>query len=160
MTLKVRLARAEDMAEVYTLRHEVFVVGQDVPEELERDGMDEGADHAAAFLGGRLVGTGRLVDGRIDVQGELEPGTVGTTGTIGRMAVLDQARGSGVGRAVLDLLVERALDRGLPAVELHAQTHARAFYERAGFVAFGDTYLEAGIEHLGMARELRSSPAR
>ena len=155
MTVVVRLAGRPDMSAVYALRHEVFVVGQDVPEELERDALDAAADHAVAVdEAGRLVGTGRLVDGRIDEQGELEPGSAGTLGTVGRMAVTDAARGTGVGRALLDLLVRRAADRGLPAVELHAQVHARAFYERAGFTPFGEVYLEAGIEHIGMRRAL------
>ena len=153
MSLQVRLAGPQDLGEVWALRHEVFVVGQGVPVELERDALDAGADHAVARLGGRLVGTGRLVDGRIDEQGELVPGTPGTVGTVGRMAVAQDARGAGTGRALLDLLVARAEERGLPAVELHAQLHARAFYERAGFTPFGGVYLEAGIEHLGMRRE-------
>lgn len=154
MSLEVRLATTDDLAPLYALRHEVFVVGQDVPEELERDELDAAADHAVALLEGVLVGTGRLVDGRIDEEGRLEPGTAGTVGTIGRMAVTERARGTGTGRALLDLLVGRAAERGLPAVELHAQLHARGFYERAGFVPFGEVYLEAGIEHLGMRREL------
>ena len=154
MTPQVGLAARDDLDEVYALRHEVFVLGQDVPPELERDELDAGATHAVARLGERLVGTGRLVDGRIDEQGRLEPDTVGTVGTIGRMAVAEDARGTGTGRALLDLLVDHARERGLPAVELHAQLHARGFYERAGFTPFGEVYLEAGIEHLGMRREL------
>lgn len=155
MSLHVRLAVADDLDEVFALRHEVFVVGQDVPEELERDDLDAVADHAVARLDGVLVGTGRLVDGRIDVEGRLVPQTPGTVGTIGRMAVADAVRGAGVGRALLDLLVARAAERGLPEVELHAQLHARGFYDRAGFAPFGEVYLEAGIEHLGMRRRLR-----
>lgn len=154
MTAEVRLARPDDLAAVFALRHAVFVVGQDVPEELERDELDAGADHAVAVVDGSVVGTGRLVDGRIDESGRLEPGTSGSVGTIGRMAVVEAARGTGIGRSLLDLLVARAAARGLPAVELHAQLHARGFYERAGFTPFGDVYLEAGIEHLGMRRAL------
>ena len=150
----VRLAGPADMDAVYALRHEVFVVGQDVPVELERDDLDATADHVVAVADGALVGTGRLVDGRIDPEGRLEPGTAGTVGTIGRMAVDEAARGTGVGRAVLDRLVARAAERGLPQVELHAQLHARGFYERAAFTPFGEVYLEAGIEHVGMRRAL------
>ncbi|MGB8649533.1 MAG: GNAT family N-acetyltransferase, partial [Mycobacteriales bacterium] len=62
--------------------------------------------------------------------------------------------GQGVGAAVLARLEERARERGLPAVELHAQLHATGFYDRAGYVPFGDVYLEAGIEHLSMRKEL------
>ena len=154
MTLEVRLAATEDLDEVYALRHEVFVVGQDVPEELERDELDATADHAVARRDGVVVGTGRLVDGRIDEEGRLVAGTAGEVGTIGRMAVAEAARGTGTGRALLDLLVDRAAALGLPAVELHAQLHARGFYERAGFAPYGEVYLEAGIEHVGMRRSL------
>ena len=151
----VRLAGPQDLEAVWAVRHEVFVVEQSVPVELERDELDAAADHAVALdASGRVVGTGRLVDGRIDQEGRLEPGSPGTVGTVGRMAVASPARGSGTGRALLDLLVRRAAERGLPAVELHAQVHARAFYERAGFTPFGEVYLEAGIEHLGMRRAL------
>ena len=155
MTVRVRLARPDDLDAVFALRHEVFVVEQGVPVDLERDELDAAADHAVALDGtGAVVGTGRLVDGRIDEDSRLEPGTAGSVGTVGRMAVAGVARGTGTGRALLDLLVRRAAERGLPAVELHAQVHARAFYERAGFTPFGEVYLEAGIEHIGMRRAL------
>jgi predicted GNAT family N-acyltransferase len=152
VTATVRLAGPDDMAAIYALRHEVFVVGQDVPVELERDDLDQGAVHAVALDGDRVIGTGRLVRGRIDEVNRHEPDE--SLGTIGRMAVAPDARGTGSGRALLDLLVERARVGGLKQVELHAQLHARGFYERAGFEPFGDVYLEAGIEHLGMRKEL------
>jgi predicted GNAT family N-acyltransferase len=154
MRAEVRLAGPDDFPAVFALRHDVFVVGQDVPEELERDDLDASADHAVALVDGVVVGTGRLVDGRIDDDSRFVPDIRGTVGTVGRMAVADTARGAGIGRALLDLLVARAVERGLPAVELHAQLHAKGFYERAGFTPFGEVYLEAGIEHLGMRREL------
>jgi len=155
VSLDVRLARADELAEVFALRHEVFVVGQGVPVQIERDELDAGADHVVARVDGVLVGTGRLVRGRIDEDGRLVPGTTDAVGTVGRMAVTGSARGTGTGRALLDLLVGRAAELGLPAVELHAQVHARGFYERAGFSPFGEVYLEAGIEHVGMRRPLQ-----
>lgn len=154
MTVVVRLAGPADMPAVFAVRDQVFVVGQGVPHDLERDELDAAADHAVAVRDGRIVGTGRLLDGRTDEAGRLVPGTAGTVGTIGRMAVVDGVRGSGLGRAVLDLLVATAATRGRSVVELHAQVHARSFYERAGFTPYGAVYLEAGIEHIGMRREL------
>ena len=154
MTTEVRLAAPGDVEALMALRYDVFVRGQGVPEDLERDVLDASATHAVGLRAGRVVATGRLVDGRIDESSLLVPGTQGTVGMIGRMAVAEAARGQGLGRAVLDLLVAAAAERGLPAVELHAQVHARAFYERAGFTPYGEVYLEAGIEHLGMRREL------
>ncbi len=154
MTVVVRLAGPADMQAVFAVRQTVFVLGQGVPPELERDALDAFADHAVAVQDGRVVGTGRLLDGRTDEAGHLVPGTAGTVGTVGRMAVLDAVRGGGVGRALLDLLVATAAARGRPVVELHAQVHARGFYERAGFLPYGQVYLEAGIEHVGMRRAL------
>ena len=154
MTLQVRLTGPDDMSALYALRHEVFVVGQQVPVDLERDDLDATAEHAVAVEGSRVVGTGRLVDGRIDEDGRLEAGSAGSAGTVGRMAVSAEARGAGLGRSLLDLLVARAAEHGWPMVELHAQVHVRAFYERAGFVPFGQVYVEAGIEHLGMRKKL------
>ena len=142
MSATVRLAQDADMPAVYALRHEVFVLGQDVPEDLERDEHDGTCDHAVALRDGAVVATGRLLD---DGDG---------TGTIGRMAVAQAARGTGLGAAVLARLEERARERGLAAVELHAQVHARGFYDRACYVPYGDTYLEAGIEHVSMRKDL------
>jgi len=140
--LVVRLAGPGDHAALHALRHVVFVEGQGVPEDLERDEQDERCDHAVALLDGVVVGTGRL----------LAPGD--RTATVGRMAVAAEARRAGVGSAVLRRLEERARERGWPAVELHAQVHARAFYELAGYTPVGSTYLEAGIEHLTMRKQL------
>ena len=144
MSATVRLAQDDDMAAVYALRHEVFVLGQDVPEDMERDEFDDTCDHAVAVRDGAVVATGRLLD----------PADGAGTGTVGRMAVAEAARGTGLGAAVLTCLEERARERGLAAVELHAQVHARGFYDRAGYVPYGDTYLEAGIEHVSMRKAL------
>ncbi len=144
MTVTVRAAGPADMDEVYALRYEVFVVGQDVPEDLERDELDAGADHVVARRDGVVVGTGRL----------LAPGAVGDSATIGRLAVTDRVRGQGVGAAVLEALERAAVAHGWSAVELHAQTHALGFYERAGYVGFGEVYDEAGIDHRSMRKEL------
>ena len=132
----VRLAGSQDMPAVFALRHEVFVLGQGVPEELERDELDAVSDHAMALLDGAVVGTGRLLP----------------SATVGRMAVAASVRGQGVGAGVLWCLEERARERGYAHVELHAQVHAVGFYERYGYVPFTDVYLEAGIEHRSMRK--------
>lgn len=151
MTLEVRLAAPQDMDEVFALRHKVFVLGQDVPAELERDDIDARCDHVVALLDGVVVGTGRLVPGRVSTQGSLEQAPVAT---VGRMAVADPARGTGVGARLLLLLEQQARERGVAVVELHAQVHAMGFYVRAGYEQFGDVYREAGIEHVGMHKQL------
>ena len=115
-----------------SVRHTVFVEEQGVPVELELDGEDASARHAAAFSDdGRLVGTGRML----------------ASGKIGRMAVSQSMRRQGIGRALLDALVAEAKRLKLEEVSLGAQLPAVAFYERAGFKAYGDIFLDAGIDH-------------
>ena len=126
-------------ADARPVREAVFVVEQKVPLEMEWDDLDPVCDHAIARdTAGRAIGTGRLLpDARI-----------------GRMAVLAEWRGRGVGAAVLVALVERAEQRGMKQVTLHAQTHAASFYARYGFVAEGDVFMEADIPHVTMTRTL------
>ncbi|MGB1860431.1 MAG: GNAT family N-acetyltransferase [Arenicellales bacterium] len=115
-----------------SIRHTVFVEEQGVPVELELDGEDASARHAAAISDdGRLVGTGRML----------------ASGKIGRMAVSQSMRRQGIGRALLDALVAEAKRLKLEEVSLGAQLPAVAFYERAGFKAYGDIFLDAGIDH-------------
>jgi predicted GNAT family N-acyltransferase len=114
------------------VRHAVFVEEQKVPPEIELDGFDPLSVHAVAFdREGRVLGTGRLLP----------------DGHIGRMAVLRRSRGTGVGSALLQALMQEAQARGDRKVLLSAQTHAIPFYERFGFVAEGEEYDDAGIAH-------------
>jgi len=116
------------------LRHQVFVVEQGVPEALELDDMDAVSLHAVAYVGGEALATGRLLP----------------NGHIGRMAVRRDARGAGMGSAVLRALMERARQRGDREVVLNAQLTAQDFYARHGFEPEGDIFMDAGIEHIAM----------
>ena len=133
------VAWTEARADAMRVREAVFVVEQGVPPEIELDEWDPQCDHALAFEpGGRAVGTGRLLP----------------DGHIGRMAVLRDWRGRGIGGALLAALVERAAARGMRHLALNAQTHAVPFYARYGFVAFGTEFMEADIPHVAMTRDL------
>lgn len=125
---------SEARAHAEPIRLAVFVKEQGVPAELEMDERDPACVHAIAFLEGKAVGTGRLLP----------------DAHIGRMAVLREFRGRGVGSAILRKLMEKAQQRGDRAVVLSAQVHAAAFYDAHGFTAFGEVYEEAGIPHRDM----------
>lgn len=73
---------------------------------------------------------------------------------LGRMAVLPAYRGQGVGAALLQALLECAQQRQDLAVVLHAQTHAVGFYEKFGFIKEGAEYIEAGIPHYTMRKDI------
>ena len=131
------------------VRKTVFVVEQGVPAELEWDAWDEHSLHAIATLEGQVVGTGRL----LPVAGD---GTI----RIGRMAVLGDFRGRGIGAAILAALLVRARGQGAREAVLHAQSYVAAFYRGFGFVERGDTFVEAGIAHVEMALTLDGPATR
>jgi predicted GNAT family N-acyltransferase len=143
---------AADLAEVYRIRHVVFVDEQQVPVELERDEFDDDADHLLARSHGRAVGAGRLV---VEPAGfaDVEP-SAGPVAHLGRLAVLGDARGSGLGVGLVRAIEERARERGLTVLVLSAQVSAVAFYERLGYTAYGPVFDDAGIDHRWMRRSL------
>jgi len=129
--------------EAQMIRSEVFVAEQKIPAEMEWDAADAECIHAVAYNRlGMPVATGRLL--------EHVPGVA----KIGRMAVRRALRGSRVGRAVLEALMQAARDRGEREVILHAQMSAEPFYRRAGFSQRGPVFEEAGIAHAEMVRAL------
>ncbi len=136
---------AEHLADLRAVREPVFIREQNCPPELEWDELDPQSVHVLARdASGAPIGTARLTP----------------LHTIGRMAVLADWRGRGVGAALLQDLIERARALGHPAIELHAQTHAIGFYERFGFTAFGPEYDEAGIRHRSMRLDLGPTDER
>jgi YD repeat-containing protein len=138
---------AVDGASLRAVRRSVFIDEQGVPESLEWDAFDRRSRHVIAEADGRPIGTGRLLP----------------DGQIGRLAVLAQWRGRGVGAALLALLLEAARRNGCPQVTLNAQTRAIGFYARFGFRAHGPEFDDAGIPHVRMAMNLEpghDSPAQ
>lgn len=139
---KARIVRADfarDAAAIRAVREEVFIDEQGVTPELEWDGLDDEAIHVLARTADDTpIGTARLL----------------ADGHIGRLAVRAPWRGLGIGRALLHELMTIARERGLPRVFLGAQTHAIGFYERQGFSVYGEPFMDAGIPHRHMAREL------
>ncbi|MFF3497560.1 GNAT family N-acetyltransferase [Streptomyces sp. NPDC003247] len=137
----------------FALRKEVFVGEQGVPEDIEYDTYDADAVHVLAVReDGVPLGTGRLLYGEAAAA---KTGGDPSVGSLGRLAVAKEARGLGVGAALVRALEEAARARGLAAVDLHAQTHALGFYERLGYAAYGPEFPDAGIPHRAMRRALR-----
>lgn len=126
--------------ELLRIRQAVFVDEQGVPPELEEDEHDPAAIHLLAALpDGSIVATARLLaDGRI-----------------GRMAVLADYRGRGIGSALMDHLLRAARRKGLARVNLYAQCRAVPFYERFGFAVEGEIFVDAGIDHQAMGLNIR-----
>lgn len=129
---------SRDLDDLRAVRTRVFIEEQKVPIELEWDEHDADCVHVLALAQGKPVGTGRLTP----------------DGHIGRMAVLPEWRGHGVGARMLEALMKTARERGDRVCRLHAQTSAIGFYTRYGFRTEGGEYMEAGIPHRTMALAL------
>lgn len=122
-------------ASLMYVRRTVFMQEQQVPESLEWDGLDEAAHHLlACTFGQEVIGCARILP----------------DGHIGRMAVMPGWRGHGVGRALLDKAILHCSHLGLHEAKLSAQTHAIAFYQKAGFAVCSAVYMDAGIPHCDM----------
>jgi predicted GNAT family N-acyltransferase len=149
----VRLATTvAEVAVAYEVRRHVFVTEQGVPEDLELDDLDPGADHFLAYLDGHAVGAGRLVVEPAGFEGA--SWSTGPVAHLGRLAVLETARGTGLGVALVHAIEARAQQRGLDLVALSAQTQALGFYERLGYTAHGEEFDDAGLPHVWMTRPL------
>ena len=140
--IEVRPTRDEaEVAAALALREEVFCGEQGVSLAEERDGRDEEAMHLVVVDDGVVVGTCRLL-------------IEGTTVKLGRMAVSRTRRGLGLARALITEAEARARALGAERMELAAQLNAQALYDRAGYDSYGDVFLDAGIEHVMMAKAL------
>ncbi|MFG2608224.1 GNAT family N-acetyltransferase [Streptomyces sp. NPDC048514] len=141
-----------DREACFAVRKEVFVVEQGVAEDIEYDAHDTVAVHVLAVReDGVPLGTGRLLHGAAAAG---KTGGDPAVGSLGRLAVSREARGLGVGAALVRAIEDAARAHGLTAVDLHAQTHALGFYEQLGYAAYGPEFPDAGIPHRAMRRAL------
>jgi predicted GNAT family N-acyltransferase len=140
--IEVREARDDaERAAAMAIRHAVFVDEQDVPPELEIDGLDDEATPLVAVRDGTVVATCRLL-------------AHGATVHLGRLAVDASARRQGIAGMLVQAADDWAREHGADRLLLSAQTYATGLYVAAGYIAVGKPYMEAGIEHVDMELEL------
>ena len=138
----LKVSWQESQLALQAIRKTVFISEQNVPESLEWDGLDAQCLHLLAVdPHGQPIGCARLL----------------ASGHIGRMAVLSEWRGRGVGAALLHALLDIARRQSHSEVFLNAQTHAVGFYEKYAFERLGDEFLDAGIPHFKMRRRLNAA---
>ena len=138
----IEITETRDIATCRALRRVVFIEEQGVSEADEVDDLDDQAIHLLATLNGKPVGSARLL-------------VLGEVGKVGRVCVLAETRGTGLGAALMRAAVERfRTEPGVKKVKLGAQTHALGFYERLGFTATGPEFDDAGIPHRDMVLTL------
>ncbi|MGP6088473.1 GNAT family N-acetyltransferase [Antarctobacter jejuensis] len=132
------IERTTDIAACHALRRAVFIDEQGIPEADEWDDLDDTAVHLLIRDGDRPVATARLIKH-------------GSTGKIGRICVLSDCRGRGLGAQLVRHGVALfSADSDIAEIRLSAQEHAIPFYQALGFVAQGPAYDDAGIPHRDM----------
>lgn len=131
------LKGTDNLTDAFAIRRKVFIEEQGVPEDIELDSLDQTSGHIVIYDDKRPIGTGRLLE---------EDGLV----LIGRVAVLKEYRSQKIGSIVVNQLRAKAFKDGATEVHLHAQKAVQGFYEKLGFVAYGEEFEEAGIRHISM----------
>ena len=127
-------AWAELEADARLVRTAVFIEEQHIAAEDEWDDEDVKSLHFVIYEQNQAIATARLMQNH----------------HIGRVAVLQKARGSGVGQWLMREIIARARAEHRPYLKLSAQTHAIGFYENLGFKVEGESYLDCGIPHVDM----------
>ena len=141
MGVRARLAATGELAQCMEIRRRVFIEGQGVAEDIEMDGLDGESAHFVAFADDSAVGTARLRE--VEGQAKAE-----------RVAVLEERRGSGIGRELMRAVEAEARARGFDELVLHAQEAVVEFYRKLGYRSTGELFYEADIPHRPMAKEL------
>ncbi len=136
--LKVEVVKWIDEYDSLTMiREKVFIEEQKVTSQLEWDGMDEEAIHFLAFKDEKAIGCARALVIEYCMQ-------------LGRIAVLKEYRGDGIGSALIEKAMTTAKLNQLSAIYISAQCHAIDFYKKFGFEVTSDIYLDAEILHRDM----------
>ncbi|MFJ8266023.1 GNAT family N-acetyltransferase [Peribacillus asahii] len=145
MELK-RITAENDLKKAFQIRKEVFVEEQGVPVEAEFDEFDTlngQCEHILVYYNEQPVGTGRVRVRVVDGAGKLE-----------RICILAPYRKFGLGKVIIKALEEIAKEKEISRVKLHGQTQAEGFYEKLGYQASSDVFIEEGIPHVLMVKEL------
>ncbi|MBR3321248.1 MAG: GNAT family N-acetyltransferase [Exiguobacterium sp.] len=122
------------------VREIVFVQEQRIDTSLEYDDLDGVCTHVVGLLDSEPVTTARLR--KVD----------STVGKVERVATIQAARGHGYGKEIMDEVERVAKRQGLVELRLGAQLTALPFYEKLGYEAFGDEFLDADIPHRMMRK--------
>ena len=138
--LKIVSGSWDDLAQdARVIREAVFIQEQQIAPEDEWDAEDTISTHFVAYLQDQAVATARLLKNH----------------SIGRVAVLQSARGTGIGYKTMRAVIDQAKAEQRKFVKLSSQVHAIGFYQNLGFDVQGAEYLDCGIPHIDMYLSLK-----
>ena len=137
MNVQIRQAKTDlDYIFVRNIRIKVFVIEQQIPWQWEFDRYDESAIHLLVEFNNQIIGTGRLYQSENDFEHKL-----------GRMSVLKEFRGKGLGTKILKQFEIIAKEKNISEIYLEAQSDKLDFYLKENYVIKGNEYIMDGISH-------------
>ncbi|MEM5501547.1 GNAT family N-acetyltransferase [Ahrensia kielensis] len=139
-----RATSAADFAASMAIRESVFIGEQNVPADLERDGLEDECLHYLGALNGKIVATARVMPQASKFKFQ-------------RVAVMKSARGTGLGAQLMRFMMDDLAKRDDAAGKvffLSSQVSAIGFYAQLGFEVCSDEYMDAGIQHRDMKRAI------
>jgi len=135
-------ANSQDFEKCPAIRRAVFIIGQNVPEDLEIDGLDKNSIHYMISINHTPVGTARVR--YLDKKAKIE-----------RVAVLSEYQGHGIGKKLMQFIIKDIKkSNSVTQIVLSSQVHAIPFYQRLGFNVCSEEYLDANIPHKDMAMSI------
>ena len=141
--LKVKIAETPaEKEQAFDVRRKVFVEEQGVPLHIEMDEYDDSATHFVGFNLEQPIAAARIR--------ETESGI----GKIERVCVLPEYRGQHVGVLMMNEMEEHAKTAGLFTLKLNSQSYAIPFYEKLGYDVSSPEFLDAGIPHRAMVKNI------
>ena len=142
---KVKIAENEiEKEQAYDIRRKVFVDEQQVPLHIEMDEYDSTAIHFVGYNLQQPIAAGRIR--------EIESGI----GKVERVSVLPEFRGQHVGVLMMEAMESYARSAGMSTLKLNSQSHAIPFYEKLNYTVTSPEFLDAGIPHRTMEKNLHA----
>ncbi|WP_416825589.1 GNAT family N-acetyltransferase [Ectobacillus polymachus] len=127
--------------DAFFIRKTVFVEEQGIPIQDEFDQYEDVANHIVIYNNEEPVGAGRL---RI----------VDNVAKLERICVLASYRKYGVGKLIVTTMEDLGKEKGMTKAMLHGQTQAEHFYKKLGYHTITEPFMEDGIPHVIMVKEL------
>lgn len=137
--MKVVIAKTQkEIIDNFLVRGNVFIIGQNIDYAIEFDGLDTDCVLFTAYMDNKAVGAARLYNNKV-----------------GRLATLKEYRKHGIASQIMKKIEEYAKENNIPLIKLHAQLYIKEFYEHLGYVAEGEVFQEADIDHIKMTKEIK-----
>lgn len=141
--MKIKVVESKkEKDDALTVRTAVFVKEQNVPPNIEVDQHEEDSIHFVGYKYNMPIAAGRL---RFD----------GKYGKLERICVLKKFRGNSYGKKMIQAMEEEILNQGYNKAKLNSQTHAESFYKQLGYITISDEFIDAGIPHITMVKDLK-----